>query len=934
MVKLAGGIVAGVDRRIAGVDPSIRVAALPPGDPVAVGPAGVEPGDETRARASLRRLIAAGGVVAAGADVDLGGGFHSARIEGGAGDRRDAVLAALAVPQFADRLGAPAALLVALFGPAATKPLGAATLEAIAAGRWPALRYAVAASDLLGPEQLVRLLSLTAPEGVDPFPDGLPSVVAGHLGRALGAYSAARRLRLLTDLWEQSCAAGTERLRRERLRESQGRQDRFEDLRDRRKAMENDTLDVVLHSVFGREPDLREVALWRPPGRYWAARFNRMMNDALAATVLARVAVTAAEAGVEEALVRHRTEIEAGAATLTNAEAGISARKAAGRTGLPARPGNYLRDLRDRVPRGARREAYVRERLARARDYGRVAMDVADDFLTVRAYGDPGHDQDGVKAWALAGLGPWRAEVGYLSPDRLGGWDFYRPYQDVEPLASRLTADPPAATELCGDFFWYAELADALARLHGHPAAEITPSDVGPEIVVDPAAPDEPLVPKADSIALAAARTAQLVELGGKPAPRPRSFTELVAGLLAEAGIAEALTGGFPIPPAVDAADGTVLPGAIPPAVDAADGSVLPGAEVRIEVARTGRQLADWAGYMGNCIAGEYYAAQAAEGRSVLVALRGADGKLVANVELRRSTGRWRVSEIRARFNDEPDAELLHRTREWVRTLTPPPVEPPAPEIAPARRRPARRPAAAARMTRELGDRLAAAVPVRPSAVLAGLIGAPPTAEGLVALRRAGSAAVIRGCRSALSGSGVDELWQASAGRPLSEAVAALPEGERERLAPLLIDAPMPGASRRLARLPGVAPAWTAEMVALRVRAALGELVRRDAPELADAMVSRPHGPLLRAAALTVTSWGGVAAPVTAVAGRRRVTLPGYPRSSLRDAGWEAAWADAVELGAVREAFWEQIAGHGLLVPSSWLRAGGWVQLWGRSQGR
>jgi hypothetical protein len=929
VVKLAGGIVAGADRRIAGVDPSIRAAALPPGDPVAVGPAGADAGDETRARAELRRLIAAGGPVAAGADADLGGGFHSARIDGGAGDRRDAVLAALAVPRFADRLGAPAALLVALFGPAATKPLGAATLEAIAAGRWPALRYAVAASDLLGPEQLVRLLSLTAPTGVDPFPDGLPSVVAGHLGRALGAYSAARRLRLLIDLWEQSCAAGTQRLRRERLREGQGRQDRFEDLQERRKAMENDTLGRVLHDVFGPEPELHEVALWRPPARYWALRFNRMMHDALAATVLARVAVTVAEAGVEEALARHRTEIEAGAATMTNAEAAVSGRKVAGRTGLPARPGNYLRDLRDRVPRGAKREAYVRERLARARDYGRVALDVADDFLTVRTYEDPGHDPEGMKAWATGGLGPWRAQVGYLSPERLAGWDFYRPYPGAEPLASRLTAEPPAATELCGDFFWYAELADALARLHGHPAAEITPSDAGPEIVVDPRPPDEPLVPRTDSIALAAARTAQLVELGGKPGPRPRSFPELVAGLLAEAGIAEALTGGFRIPPAVDAADGTLLP----------------GAEVRIEVARTGRQLADWAGYMGNCIAGEYYAAQAAEGRSVLVALRGADGKFVANVELRPSTGRWRVSEIKARFNEEPDAELLDRTRQWARTLSPPPAEPPAPEITPARRRPARRPAAAARMNQELGDRLAAATTVRPSAVLAGLLGAPASAEGLVALRRAGSAAVLRGCRAALAGPGLEELWQASAERPLSEAVATLPEGERERLAPLLIDAPMPGASRRLARLPGVAPAWNAEMLALRVRAALGELVRRDAPEPAEAMVMRPHGPLLRAAALAVTSWGGLpsgsahpgssaSGAVTAVAGRRRVTVPGYPRSSLRDAGWEAAWADAVELGALREAFWAQITAHGLLVPSSWLPAGGWATLWGRSQGR
>ena len=115
--------------------------------------------------ARLGELVAAGGAVAAGADVDLGTGHRSARIDGGAGDRRDAVLAALAVPGFAGRLGPPPALLAALFGPDATKPLGAAALEAITAGRWPVLRYAVAAADLLGPEQLVRLLALRAPEG-------------------------------------------------------------------------------------------------------------------------------------------------------------------------------------------------------------------------------------------------------------------------------------------------------------------------------------------------------------------------------------------------------------------------------------------------------------------------------------------------------------------------------------------------------------------------------------------------------------------------------------------------------------------------------------------------------------------------------------------------------------------------------------------------
>jgi hypothetical protein len=97
------------------------------------------------------------------------------------------VLAALAVAGFGERLGDPPALLVALFGPAATKPLGAAAQAAIGEGRWATARFAAAASDVLGPEQLVRLLALRAPAGVDPFPDGLPSVVGTHLARVLRA---------------------------------------------------------------------------------------------------------------------------------------------------------------------------------------------------------------------------------------------------------------------------------------------------------------------------------------------------------------------------------------------------------------------------------------------------------------------------------------------------------------------------------------------------------------------------------------------------------------------------------------------------------------------------------------------------------------------------------------------------------------------------
>ncbi len=69
-------------------------ADLPPGTPVAVGSRSAGAEAAGQALAELTRLVRAGGTIAAGAGADLGHGLRSARTEGGAGDRRDAVLAA------------------------------------------------------------------------------------------------------------------------------------------------------------------------------------------------------------------------------------------------------------------------------------------------------------------------------------------------------------------------------------------------------------------------------------------------------------------------------------------------------------------------------------------------------------------------------------------------------------------------------------------------------------------------------------------------------------------------------------------------------------------------------------------------------------------------------------------------------------------------
>ena len=95
-------------------------------------------------------------------------------------------------------------MLTALCGPRATRRVGAALQRAAADGRWAAVHLAVAASDLLGPEQLEKVLGLAEPEAVDPIPGGLPSAMAGQLAELCSArYSPARRLTLLLDLWER-----------------------------------------------------------------------------------------------------------------------------------------------------------------------------------------------------------------------------------------------------------------------------------------------------------------------------------------------------------------------------------------------------------------------------------------------------------------------------------------------------------------------------------------------------------------------------------------------------------------------------------------------------------------------------------------------------------------------------------------------------------
>ncbi|XVQ09865.1 hypothetical protein ACQP1W_46355 [Spirillospora sp. CA-255316] len=962
-LRLAYGVVAGPGLAAwlprSGAEPvQAGEGDAPPGAAVALGPAGAGGGEVRAAVAALGVLVRDGGIAAAGAGVDLGGGFRSARLAGARGDQRDAVLAALRAVGVAGagRLGERTGFLAGLFGPAVTRRVGAAAARAIGEGRWPALHLAAAASDVLGPEQLERVLALDAPDGADLIAGGRPSVLAADLRRVLEPVPGPRRLELLLDLWDRVSAHHARLARRARLLSTQGRQNRLDDLRDRRQRYEDEILLSYLRAQLGqREPTLAEAARWQPEMHYWMGMLTRLLNDALAATALLRTAVAVSDHGVREGLARcgpllratvHRLDQEAGDFPLRP-----ESRKAAG---LPARPGAYVREIVRRMdgrkPGADVPAQYYRQRLARALDYGRLAAETIETLLR-QGLGVP---EDFLRHWASGSLRDWRERVGY-SPVR-GPADWAEAPRFAEfllgprkPLADRLEQGDDDAHEQVGDLFWCADLLDALAILYGHDAAAMRPHYGPPWLEPDPEPEDPaPFAPAYDSIARAVSGAAQLVAFGGgnPPGKGLRTWEAFVAGLLAEAEVGEAMRGEFPVPPALAAVDGTVVPGT---------------GGARFRLARSARTLAEWANYMGNCIAGPDYVANAMAGRCGLAALYGEDGQVRVNLELvplRPEVRGWRVSEMAARFNEDPDPDLARRIRGWVGTI--PGTGQAADgtdgaaageEAPPGRsgRRPPR-----PRLLRDAGPALADLAvkawddqvtggAVRALAVLAS---APSDGDGgpqeafaqLTRLRRLGAASLAGACRNVLDRRELDlaDLWALSGIRPLEAALDGLDPALRDRFGQLRLltgAAPLPGSLRKLARDPRVAPAYSMGLVGLRLRAAIGRLVRDGDPALARSVTGRPTVPMLCALTVHVTC-EAPAIELAPVAAPRAVTVPGFPASSLddKDGPWYRAFPDARELGADTAAFWNQVSRRGLCVPAAWVaRGGGWPGLWSRA---
>ncbi|PZG01857.1 hypothetical protein, partial [Nonomuraea aridisoli] len=590
--------------------------------------------------------------------VELGPGFVSARLDGARGDRRDAVLAAVQVlgPAGLDRLGDRTRVAVALFGTAATKPVAAAAAKAVAEGRWAALHLASAAGGLLTAEQVERVLHWGSPatahhgDGglravVEGVPEAAASGVADHLERVLGGFPQRRRYELLRDLWLRVAARQAEERRKERLRAVRARQSRLDELRDRHRAHADDVLLGFVRTELGHEPTAAQAARWRPEPWHWSVIASRAMHDALASTVLLRTAVAVAEDGVEQGVARCAGQLAAASAYMTDAEAGAAARRVPGMAGFPARPGCYVRDLAAR----AAPEEYVRQRLARAAEYAEVVLEAVTELL-----GDE-HVLGLLRAWSKAGMRKWRAAAGYTSHRDPAGWAQPPAAASRPPLSERLAARPgvpPEEVETVGDLLWYAELADALAGFNGHERAAVAYGPLCPDADPDPPPDDDTRVRLPASVPGVLAAAAQFVSFGARPPRRCRTWEELTAGLAADLPVSEA----FPLPEPLAVRDGTVLP----------------GTDVRVECARDARVLAGWAAYMGNCIGSPHYVEAAELGRCALLALRGADGEIVANAELRLYGRAWHVTELRARFNADPPASLHERLTTWAATLPPP----------------------------------------------------------------------------------------------------------------------------------------------------------------------------------------------------------------------------------------------------------------------
>jgi hypothetical protein len=340
---------------------------------------------------------------------------------------------------------------------------------------------------------------------------------------------------------------------------------------------------------------------------------------------------------------------------------------------------------------------------------------------------------------------------------------------------------------------------------------------------------------------------------------------------------------------------------------------------------------------MGNCIGQSWYAEDAERGDCVLMALR-ADGRIVANLDIRGRSGGWRVNELLARFNEPVDPALAGHVTRWVATLAPrEPMPGPAAPEPPVRTRGGtargtRLPTALVRaLTAEVARTLTTVTAARRVyAVLASNLGRHADFEpeaAVIALKRLGMAQYVDLLRTSLAtGQSAAALWRASGVRPLATAVARL---GHDRVAALAEDAPLPRTLRALVRRPEIAPAYAMDVVARATRTAMGAL--RDDEALTRSVARRPTSELVCALVIATTCDSTVDAVRVTAPGTTAV--PGYPATDVLDeqGPWQRSLPAAADLGAPVATFEAAVAERGLHAPATLLGKGGWAALWSRA---
>jgi hypothetical protein len=327
-------------------------------------------------------------------------------------------------------------------------------------------------------------------------------------------------------------------------------------------------------------------------------------------------------------------------------------------------------------------------------------------------------------------------------------------------------------------------------------------------------------------------------------------------------------------------------------------------------------------------------------------------------VSVHRRGARWQVEQALGRFNEPLPPELDELIAQWAHGLrvpgtsahrrrTPAPPGRPRPAHGPrGRRAPARE--ALLRASGDLGEAIGdlntdprvgwTLRSVRPIAVELGWSGGGTDwLSPFVTVARLRRPGALAGATAGALDAGlrVADLWEATAGRPLTEGVERL--GAHDPDLRRLADWAVPPSLRLGLRDPRASAARAEELAARRIRVAVFDLLTSADPRLDRAVAGGPHTDLVATAVLALTAvhdGGGDRFEWIPVS--HDGAIPGRPRTDLAGAGgpWSMALRSAQELGVTPARLDQVMAdapGRHLLVPLAWTEPSGWARFWARA---